>query len=205
MLKSMYFDDHLAGSYQSAELAALFCFGALRDAELKQFETHLASCATCRENVDLYSKLLGKWAQSTKAKLPSGARERFLSRLKAQDAQVKADLNPLFNRTGLFISYSSTMEWQLGPVPGIWVKRPSSDPELGYETSLVRFDRGVHYPRHRHTNIEEAYVLSGDLEIEGTVLHTGDYCRSEPNSIHRESFTVDGCLLLVVAPKTMNW
>lgn len=195
----MSLDNHLAGSSQSAELAALFCLGALPAGELEEFNRHLARCLTCRENVDLYSKLLGAWAESSQAKLPPGARERFFRRLKKQDAQGKAHLSVLLNRRGVLISRSSAMEWQPGPVPGIWVKSLSRDSERGYETSLVRFDPGIQYPGHRHTNVEEAYVLSGDLEVEGTVLRIGDYCRSEPNSTHTESGTIEGCLLLVIA------
>lgn len=195
----MYFDDHLAGSSRSAELAALFCLGTLPADELEEFGRHLASCVTCRQNVDLYSKLLADRAESRQSKLPSGARERFLSRLKAQDANPEANPGVLLNRKGVLISRSSAMPWHPGPIPGIWVKPLFNDSEREYETSLVRFDRGVRYPQHRHANVEEAYVLSGDLKVEGAVLHAGDYCRSEPNSIHEDSVSIEGCLLLVVA------
>jgi len=55
------------------------------------------------------------------------------------------------------------------------------------------------YPSHRHNDIEEVFVLEGDLMIEGVHMMPGDFCRSEPGSIHGATSTESGALLLVFA------
>ena len=60
--------------------------------------------------------------------------------------------------------------------------------------------RGIaHYPSHHHAAIEELFLLSGDLHLEGQVMRAGDYCRADRGSIHGETFTDDGCLFLLMA------
>ena len=58
-------------------------------------------------------------------------------------------------------------------------------------------ESGAVYPPHRHNDIEEVYMLDGDLLVEGVHMRSGDYCRSEPGSIHGEAKTHSGALLLV--------
>jgi hypothetical protein len=50
-------------------------------------------------------------------------------------------------------------------------------------------DAGAHYPSHRHSEIEELFVLSGDLHVEGQIMGSGDYCRADSATIHGETFT----------------
>jgi anti-sigma factor ChrR (cupin superfamily) len=73
------------------------------------------------------------------------------------------------------------------------------DRDRNYNTSLVRMDAGAHYPSHHHAAIEEMFLLSGDLHLEGQVMRAGDYCRADRGSIHGETFTDDGCLFLLMA------
>ena len=60
-------------------------------------------------------------------------------------------------------------------------------------------ESGAYYPSHRHVGIEELFVLSGDLHVEGQTMHSGDYCRAESGTIHGETFTDGGCLFLLLA------
>jgi hypothetical protein len=45
--------------------------------------------------------------------------------------------------------------------------------------------------------VEELFVLEGGCVCEGQALFPGDYHRSEADSLHRETSTDDGCLLLI--------
>ena len=80
--------------------------------------------------------------------------------------------------------------------PGIHRKLLFLDQERDYATSLLRVDAGTHYPSHRHADVEEILVLEGDLHLHGVVMGAGDYCRAEPESIHLETYSETGCLLL---------
>jgi hypothetical protein len=50
-------------------------------------------------------------------------------------------------------------------------------------------DAGAHYPSHSHAEIEELFMLSGDLHVEGQLMRSGDYCRGDSGSVHGETFT----------------
>ena len=67
------------------------------------------------------------------------------------------------------------------------------------DTVLVRMEPGARLPRHRHTRIEELFLLSGDLHLHDRVMHAGDYCRADLGSIHDSSYTEDGDMFLLMA------
>ena len=50
-----------------------------------------------------------------------------------------------------------------------------------------------------HSQIEELFLLSGDLHVEGQIMHAGDYCGADSGMIHVETFTESGCLFLLLA------
>jgi anti-sigma factor ChrR (cupin superfamily) len=60
-------------------------------------------------------------------------------------------------------------------------------------------DAGAHYSSHRHSEIEELFVLSRDLHVEGQIMRSGDYCRADSATIHGKTFTDSGCLFLLSA------
>jgi hypothetical protein len=55
------------------------------------------------------------------------------------------------------------------------------------------------YPSQQHAAIEELFMLSGDLHVEGQVIRAGDYCRGESGSVHGETYSDSGCLFLMMA------
>ena len=54
-------------------------------------------------------------------------------------------------------------------------------------------------PPHRHYDIEECFVLDGDLRLDDSVLHAGDYQRAEAGSVHGVQWTEGGCTLLIIS------
>jgi anti-sigma factor ChrR (cupin superfamily) len=52
---------------------------------------------------------------------------------------------------------------------------------------------GAVYPTHRHAEVEEIYVLDGDLSVDGETLGAGDYCTAAAGSTHRAPHTRGGC------------
>lgn len=84
-------------------------------------------------------------------------------------------------------------------IPGISVRPLFHDKDRNYVTTLVRFEPGARYPVHRHSQVEECYVLEGDLHHGETVYGPGDYQRAEPGSLHGEQWSEKGCLVLILA------
>jgi quercetin dioxygenase-like cupin family protein len=66
-------------------------------------------------------------------------------------------------------------------------------------TVLVRMAPGTSAPRHRHAEVEESYVLEGDVTISGVEMTPGDYCRAEPGSVHTGISTRGGCQFITIA------
>jgi quercetin dioxygenase-like cupin family protein len=83
--------------------------------------------------------------------------------------------------------------WQPHPVPGVEVSIFYTDPVKRKLSGLFKAEPGMQYPWHRHAEVEEIYMLSGDLIIGEQVYGAGDYIRSHPGSIHNPR-TSTGCM-----------
>ena len=75
----------------------------------------------------------------------------------------------------------------------------SFDPISGRTTTVLRFAPGTSYAPHRHTAVEELYVLEGGCRIAGREMRVGDYHRAEIGTVHHDTSTDEGCLLLVTS------
>ncbi len=85
------------------------------------------------------------------------------------------------------------VEWQSHPVPGVEISIFYTDQVARRISGLFRAEPGMQYPPHRHAEVEEIYMLSGDLIIGEQVYGAGDYIRSHPGSIH-SPYTKTGCM-----------
>ena len=195
-------------SEDSAASAALFALGSLRGEEKAAFEQHVhEGCAVCEQELDGLADVMENLALTATPVEPSGTvRRRLLDLLNTESRKsvARPELlqevakGILLRQHGLLIARSADMPWK--PVaPGISCKILSVDSERSYSTCLIRAEAGARYPRHRHADVEELLVLEGDLHVHGVVMRAGDYCRAEPDSIHEETFTENGCVLLQVA------
>jgi len=92
------------------------------------------------------------------------------------------------------ISRSQDLEWFDYRVPGITIACFHIDPETRQTVGLLKAAAGVKYPLHRHADVEELYMLEGELIVDGTAYQAGDYIRSAPGSSHYAK-TINGCML----------
>lgn len=99
---------------------------------------------------------------------------------------------------GLTFITASEGAWR-GIAPGVTVKLLSFDPTSRRATTLLRFAPGTSYAPHRHTEVEELYVLQGGCSIAGREMTVGDYHRAEAGTMHHDTSTDEGCLLLVIS------
>jgi quercetin dioxygenase-like cupin family protein len=185
-----------------AESAALYSLGLLSDSERSSLDRHLAEgCAVCQSEIRRCADLLVLWAQETAVYPPSSLREKLLQSIREPTPQAKAFSPVLLDEAGVRLLRTTKMKWEPGPTSGLSVKVLVHDAENAMTTMLVRMRPGSLYPSHRHKGVEELYVLEGELRVEGVELVEGDFCVSQPESIHQSSYSESGCLLVVRTSK----
>jgi len=82
--------------------------------------------------------------------------------------------------------------------PGISCNLLATDSEKGRVSMLVRLAPGTAYPPHRHADVEELYLLDGDLMINDKLLHPGDYNRAEPGTSDQRVWSETGCMCILL-------
>jgi len=177
------------------DLVSLYALDALEGPEKAAFEAHLrAGCQSCESELRSFSNVAAAVGESVPATPPPQLRQRLLARAAGSPRLPGV----LLQQSGLLISRSAELAWR-DMAPGIAFKPLFEDGQRKYNTCLVRMDAGAHYPSHRHSEIEELFMLSGDLHVEGEVMESGDYCRADTGTIHGETFSDSGCLFLLMA------
>jgi anti-sigma factor ChrR (cupin superfamily) len=192
--------------HEPPEWAALYANGDLGPEDKKLFEGHLDSgCEECQTELNALGESMVDFAGVDFAVTAGGGpsasvRERLLNRVAQNEfAKARGREGVLLQRAGLLIKSSTVLPWEEAPIQGISSKALYVDAARKYSTSLVRLAPKSVYPSHRHNDIEEVFLLEGDFFIDGVRMGPGDYCRSEPGSVHGESTTESGALLLVFA------
>jgi quercetin dioxygenase-like cupin family protein len=177
------------------DLAPYYALGGLDGQEKSQFEEHLRQgCEICSAQLLSLRHVSIAIGSSVPADPPSKLRERLLARIE----QTPRIPGRVFDQNGLIIARSEEIAWK-AIAPGVAYKPLYRDKARNYDTALVRMDAGAHYPSHRHAQVEELFVLSGDLHVEEQVMYAGDYCRANLDSVHQQSFSEGGCVFLMMA------
>jgi len=168
------------------DLADVYALGALDGEELAQFQAHLsAGCAECQTRVKDAGDALAMVPQAiTPLTPPDRAKSRLFEQIDAE-------------KPGLCFNLANQGEWQ-EMAPGVTAKVLNMDPDRQRVTALVRMAAGSHYDSHRHTRTEELVVIEGSCHCGGKLLQKGDYHRAEAGSIHYETYTDDGSLMLLI-------
>jgi len=105
---------------------------------------------------------------------------------------------PRPSSNGLTFVKASEGTWR-GIAQGVTAKLLAFDPVSRRTTTLLRFLPGTSYAPHRHAAVEELYVLEGGCSIAGREMAVGDYHRAEAGTVHHDTSTDEGCLLLVIS------
>jgi anti-sigma factor ChrR (cupin superfamily) len=178
------------------ERAALYTAGALSVAEQQEFEDHLKhGCDTCQAAVDSFAGVAAMLAQSTTPRRPRAALRELVRESVARIAEEPV----VTERDGVRFVRGGGLPWESSGEGAPQIKRLNHDSQRGYRSVLVRMKPGDTYPRHRHADVEDVYLIEGDLTLNGISMGPGDYCRAEPGSIHSELSTRHGCTFIVFA------
>ncbi len=90
----------------------------------------------------------------------------------------------------------SKIAWEPTKYPGVETKTLYKDPS-GRQTVLTRMAPGARLPDHRHTGVEQSFVLEGTLVDEDGVCAAGNFVWRRPGSVHT-AWSPDGCLILAI-------
>ena len=185
---------------EMSELAALYALGALTAADRAAFEAHLqGGCISCQSELHVFQDVTGELGLGTQpVSPPSSLEQRLFDRIDSVPA-IGPRAAIILQESGLLISRSANLSWNPTDVLGVWSKPLFVDPVRRYATALIRMEAGTAYPAHRHQEVEELYMLAGDLRVEGHLMGPGDYCRAEALSIHSEITTESGALFLTLS------
>ena len=165
------------------ELPALV-LGSLDADEAHVALEHVATCAECHDTVQQDAELVSQILLSDldlETDVPAGIKQGLMEKIK-EVPQLKPGVR--LERAGVLVVRAPEVPWQDTELPGMqW--RPLSSPRFDDRTmSIFRMKAGCTFPAHRHEGLEELYMLSGTLLVEGMRLNAGDYCRAEPGSAH---------------------
>ena len=177
-------------------LAALQALGLLNDTEKQTLDSLLLGQEEARAALIRFERTASMLAAMAPEKQPPSAlRECLLTQISGSGAQ-QAELNIA---PGLLLVFAEHKDWQETGVPGVRVKTLYVDKVRNYASNLVSMSAGSIYPRHSHADLEELFMLSGDILLSGHRLKPGDYCRAEPNSIHEEVVATNDCMFIALA------
>jgi quercetin dioxygenase-like cupin family protein len=167
--------------------AEVFAVSALEGEQLSQFEVHLAEgCALCEEKIRETAEVLVHLSKSLDKLSPPSAVKTHIF------AEIEKD------KPGYLFVHAQEGEWR-EIAPGIAAKVLAMDDTCKRVTALMRMQKGARYTDHRHALTEEMFVIEGSCYIAGRLLKAGDYHRAEAGSIHLDSHTDEGALMLVIS------
>lgn len=178
------------------ERAALYAAGALANDERQEFEAHLQSgCNLCQAEVDAFTTVGGLLAESVPVRRPRPELRRLVEEAVAQIASAPC----VTEKGGVRFVRGDQLNWETSAQGTVQIKRLHQDSQRGYHSVLVRMRPGDTFPRHRHADVEEVYLIEGDVTLNGVTMHAGDYCRAEAGSTHSVLSTEHGCTFMVIA------
>lgn len=185
---------------ERTDLVASYALEALDSAEARLMAEHLPACLECQQEYYSLGPLTGALtAWRTQTLPPPAPLWNDLAERIARTSQKKA------TSPAPKVTWSGAQDWHEPQweqaAPGITVKLLSTDKEGDRVSMLVRLAPGISYPPHRHSGVEELYLLEGELWIEDRKLYPGDFNRAEPGTSDQRVYSETGCMcLLITAP-----
>jgi len=194
-------------NYCFCELAPLYVLGLLNQDEQSWVEAQVANCPELAEELACYGDALAAIPYAAPpAALAPEVKDRLFQRLITQpiDSRPQAEVvaqestaqpKPLEPKPDLaWVMRSQALKWQPYLSPGVTIALLYTDLQKQEVVGLLRAAPQSQSPLHRHANVEEIFLLEGDLTIGEDVYQAGDYLRSIPGSAHAP-YTQQGCVL----------
>ena len=185
-----------------AAKAAAFALGALPADAAAELEERIAASPALREEVDALRAVAGELLLAAEPAEPrAGVRERLLARVAADttaDASGAATASPRPARPplpDLLFALEPDAVWK-DVAPGLQRRHLSRGADA--TSYVLRVAPGATIPAHDHACVEHLFVLSGSIDVDGTLCHAGDYHRAAQGTRHHAPWSAEGCSVLVV-------
>lgn len=193
---------HRFSDEEMMERASLYALGALSQWEARAFEDHLSEgCEQCAAELESFEAVTESLALgAAEAEPPAQARSQLLSLAAQEKARIRPADSPETPSQMLLTLRADEGLWQ-EVARGISIKHLFTDPRNGMVTTLVSMKPGTRIPLHRHSGIEQCYVIEGDFHAANQKLGPGDFHCAQAGSVHEPVYTVEGALVLIIAPQ----
>lgn len=176
-----------------------YALGRLTPEEERAFTAQLATSAEMQAELTEIMDSLSQIAEAYTQTMPSPRRslkDRVLQFATGHEAHHHTLSSAEADKVIVRSAYDSS-GWTESGLPGITIKPLYSNQALGTQTALVRLAPGTHYPKHRHIGTEECLVMEGVLRMDDITLNAGDFVVNQDGEIHQDTWTDEGCLLLL--------
>jgi ChrR Cupin-like domain/Putative zinc-finger len=172
------------------ELVFLYALHALPSSEIPRLQAHLGTCADCRRELEALAPVVDafvSWPADVLRPTPS-----LWERLQRRIAN-EGDRRPATARSHGW----ALPEWEEA-APAVSCKVLATDTDNSRVSLLVRLAPGAAYPPHQHADVEELYLLDGELMIDDRKLYPGDYNRAEPGTSDSRVWSETGCTCVLI-------
>jgi ChrR Cupin-like domain len=179
-----------------SDRALLYALQTVPSNEVPIVEEQISACADCRRELVALGPVIDSFpAWPTDVLRPSGL---LWGRL-AERIGLETGGQPLSSEPPAW----TEPEWA-EVSPGISVKMLATDTKRDRVSMLVRLAPGVDYPPHRHANVEELYLLDGELIVDDKKLYPGEYIRAASGSTDKRVWSETGCTcVLITSPNDL--
>jgi anti-sigma factor ChrR (cupin superfamily) len=174
-----------------AAKAASFVLGALAENARAELEERMAASPALRDEVASLRAVADELLLAVDPVEPRPAvREQLLARVAAQTSRTARPPLP-----DLLFALEPDAAWN-DVAPGLQRRLLSRGPDA--TSYVLRVAPGATIPAHDHSAVEHLYVLTGSIDVDGTLCHAGDYHRAAQGTHHRAPYSAEGCTVLVV-------
>jgi ChrR Cupin-like domain len=182
-------------NYCFCDLAPLFSLGVLTAAEQQWVEQQAAAHPDLAAELAQYQLAVTAIPYSAEtAPLAANVKERLFDRLHLDLPTAAAPTQTPLQEMLSLVVRSSEWQWLPHPHANATVAILHRDPVRRELVGLLQAPVNLDYPAHRHAGPEEIYMLSGDLQMDGTTYYAGDYIRSAAGSDHGPATSIEGCM-----------
>jgi quercetin dioxygenase-like cupin family protein len=140
-----------------------------------------------------FAALVEAWERRLAPLLPAGAEPPPAAILERAEKAIE---NAGEFLPGTVTRRAGSGDW-IAMAPGLRIKVLNVIAALNRQTILVELAPGGEYRSHEHSQDEEIYMISGDLEIGGLELGPGDFHIARAGRTHPVHRTRAGCICII--------